>query len=123
LGEIKGFAEDAAEIARAAAARSRMGHLDDKEKGKALDKLGSVNKSISKSEVKEVAGFLFPETDNWAAEISSVTTDPFNSHLEFSGRFYRALADAAAYNLQIISKVPDVKADIFNTGREILHKV
>jgi hypothetical protein len=105
LGQIKNLAVEAAEHAGTAAARSKLGHLEGGEREKALKKLDAANKSISESSVKEVAGFLFPETEGWEAEISAGTQDPLARHLEFLRRFHTALAEAADNNLQILSKV------------------
>jgi hypothetical protein len=105
LEELENLALDAANCAGNAAARNRLGHLGDQEWEKAQKKLDTANKFIMESAVKEVAGFLFPETGDWEAEISNKTQDPLTGHLEFSSRFYKALAEAAGYNLQILSKV------------------
>ena len=99
LGNLKNLAEDAAQSAGNAAVRARMGHLNEKEQEKALKKLDEADVFIKKSSVKEIAGFLFPETRDWDAEIASETRDPLARHLEFSARFYRALAESTAYNL------------------------
>jgi len=99
LEEIKKEAENAAKSAGEAAIRNKMGHLDDKEKKKALDSLDNVNKFIENSSVREIAGFLFPETEGWEEEIAAKTRVPLEQHLEFSARFYKALAEAAGHNL------------------------
>jgi hypothetical protein len=106
LEEIKDIALDAANYAGNAAAKRKMGHLEDREQEKALNKLDNANKYILRSSVKEVAGFLFPETACWEAEISAKTQDPLTRHLEFSCLFYKALAETAEYNLRFLSKVP-----------------
>ena len=89
-----------------AAARNSRGRTEDL--GKTLRALDNANKAIEESSVKEVAGFLFPETDTWEEEIAlevaakRLSADPLNRHLEFSRRFYRALAEAAEYNLGLL---------------------
>ena len=103
LEKVKNLAEDTAESAETAARRSRQGRLEEKEQGRALKKLDAANKAITESAVKEIAGFLFPETGDWEAEIAAITADPLARHLEFSTRFYRALAEAAGYNLRILT--------------------
>ena len=103
LGKVKNLAEDAAESAETAARRSRQGRLDEKARERALKTLDTANRAITESTVKEIAGFLFPETAEWEAEIAAMTADPFQRHLEFSARFYSALAEAAAYNLRLLS--------------------
>ena len=104
LEEIKNLSETAAQNAANAAARSRLGHLDGPEQEKAFKKLDDADSFIKKSAVKEIAGFLFPQTDEWDAEIAAETRDPLTRHLEFSARFYRALADAAEYNLSELAQ-------------------
>jgi hypothetical protein len=99
LHYIKTLAEDAAEQAGSAALRNRLGHLSNLEQEKALKNLDAANKTIAKSDVKEIAGFLFPETNGWEEEIAAKTQDALGRHLEFSARFYRALADSASLNL------------------------
>jgi hypothetical protein len=121
LESIKNLAIDAASCAGTAAIRNRMGHLGDGEREKALKKLDAANVSITKSAVKEIAGFLFPETEEWEAEIAIKKPDTLTMHLEFSERFYKALSEAAAYNLRFLAKVPQSKADIFTIGRETPH--
>ena len=100
LGKIKNLAEDTAESAENAARRNRQGRLEKDEQGRALKKLDAANKAIAESAVKEIAGFLFPETGEWEAEIAAISADPLWRHLEFSARFYRALAEAAGHNLR-----------------------
>jgi len=103
LGRVKNLAEDTAESAETAARRSKQGRLEEKERERALKKLDAANKAITESAVKEIAGFLFPETGDWEAEIAAMTADPLSRHLEFSARFYRALAEAAGYNLRTLA--------------------
>jgi hypothetical protein len=67
---------------------------------KTLAALDSINRSITGSAVKEIAGFLFPpETlssiDDSAGQ-SANAADAFRVYLESSIRFYRSLADSAA---------------------------
>jgi len=104
LETIRKTADDAAALAAGALGRSRMGHLPDSEREKTFNKLDEANRAIMKSAVKEIAGFIFPETRGWEGEIAGKTGDPFTRHLEFCSRFYRAMADSAAYNLELLSK-------------------
>ena len=104
LGKVKNLAEDTAESVETAARRSRQGRLDEREQNRILKKLDSAAKAIAESSVKEIAGFLFPETGEWEAEIAAITAEPFARHLEFSARFYRTLAETAAYNLRVLSE-------------------
>ena len=77
--------------------------MEKKEQEKALKKLDTANRAINESAVKDIAGFLFPETGEWEAEIAAISSSPLTRHLEFSARLYQALAEAAAYNLQILA--------------------
>ena len=105
LEEIKTLAQNAAEVAGTAAIKSKLGHLAVGEQENVLKKLDAANKSISESSVKEITGFLFPQTDGWEAEISSKTSEPLTRHLEFLARFHKALAEATETNLNFLSKV------------------
>jgi len=102
LEEIKNLALDAAKNAGNASTRNKMGHLDEPEREKVFKKLDAVNEAIKGSSVKEIAGFLFPETEHWETEIAEKDSNSLTRHLEFSTRFYRALAEAAAFNLQVL---------------------
>ena len=103
LGKVKNLAEDAAARAGKAASRNRQRGLEKPEQEQIFKALDASNKAITESEVKEIAGFLFPETTGWDAEIAAKTSDPLTKHLEFSFRFYQALAEAAGYNLLKLS--------------------
>jgi hypothetical protein len=92
------------EAANHAALVLAAGSLLDREREKTLKKLDEANRSIMKSAVKEIAGFIFPETRDWEGEIAKRTRDPFARHVEFCSRFYRAMAESAAYNLELLSK-------------------
>jgi hypothetical protein len=106
LKEIKTRAEEAALCARAAAGRCKLGHLDKNEQEKALAKLDAANKTITKSAVKDITGFLFPETGDWDVEIAAAYSDPMVRYLEFSSRFYKALTETADYNLKVLLSAP-----------------
>ena len=103
LEVIRKTADNAAVGAAGALSRNNLGHLGNRGREDILKKLDSANKTISASAVKEITGFIFPETSGWEGEIAAKTSDPFTRHLEFSSRFYRALAEAAAYNLGLLS--------------------
>jgi hypothetical protein len=104
LEVIRKTANDAAACAVDALSRNRLGRLQEGEREKTLKKLDEANRAVMKSAVKEIAGFVFPETGDWESEIANKTPDPFTRHLEFSSRFYRAMAEAAAYNLELLLK-------------------
>ena len=104
LREIKNLAGEAAEVAGTASLRRKLGHLGEAEQEKTMRKLDAANTAIKKSAVKDIAGFLFPETEGWEQEIASANKDPLMRHLEFSARFYTALKETAEYNLKILTK-------------------
>ena len=102
LEEIENLALETSGLAKTALTKAKMGHLRKKEQDEVLKKLKDANKTITDSEVKEIAGFLFPETENWEAEISAKTQGSLERHLEFSLRFYDALAGAAGYTFRLL---------------------
>jgi hypothetical protein len=69
------------------------------EEGRILHKLDAALRSIRDSEVREVAGFLFPPPEELETAGDS---DPFTRYLETSGRTCRALAEAAEYQLRAL---------------------
>ncbi|MCL2374662.1 MAG: hypothetical protein FWC65_05410, partial [Treponema sp.] len=109
LAKVKSLADDAGERAETAALRNRQGRLEEKDRERTLKKLDAANKAIMESSVKEITGFLFPETGDWEAEIAAQTADPLARYMEFSARFYRALAQTAEYNLRILNEIKNKK--------------
>jgi hypothetical protein len=103
LKTIGNLASEAEKLAKTSATRCKLGHLGKTELEKTLEKLNTANNAINNSEVKEIAGFLLPDTASWEAEIAESTQDPLLKHLEYSSRLYRALAEAAEFNLKILS--------------------
>jgi hypothetical protein len=63
-----------------------------------------VNRRILESEVKDVAGFLFPPIADLEAGLASPETDAYGRYLELSTKLYRSLAETAEYHLRILSK-------------------
>jgi hypothetical protein len=104
LRDIKARAEEAAEWAGTALRRSRHVVPQAAEQDRILKKLDRANRAIADSEVREVTGFLFPQASELEAGLRPGITDPFLHHLEFSALFYRALAEAAGYNLKALLK-------------------
>ena len=103
LNKIKSVAMDAAENAEKAYSRSKKGLLDDKDRERILLKLEKANGEISSSRVKDIAGFLFPYTENWEEEITkSENGNKLNGHLLFSCRLYRALFKATCFTVDSI---------------------
>ena len=103
LKTIESLALEAGKLAKTSATRHKLGHLEKPGLEKALEKLNADNTAINSSAVKEIAGFLLPETASWEAEIAESTQDPLLKHLEYSSRLYKALASAAEFNLKILS--------------------
>jgi hypothetical protein len=69
-----------------------------------LKRLDEANRAIENSEIKDVAGFLFPPVEHLEKQPAAPGEDPLKEHLEFSARFYRVLAEAADYNLGELEK-------------------
>jgi hypothetical protein len=69
-----------------------------KNREKTLAALDEINRFIASSEVKEIAGFLFPpETMETAQSTPTGSADnAFRTHLQFSLNLYRSLADSAS---------------------------
>ena len=95
LTEIKTAAVHGAEIAEQAMKRKQ----DRTEQEKTLKRLDAISRVIANSEVKEVAGFLFPPAETVNA---ANTTDPFRTYLDSSARLYRSLAEAVAFNVNVL---------------------
>jgi hypothetical protein len=71
--------------------------------GETLEKLDRANRAIGASEVKDVAGFLFPPIAELEKTLTSPESNPFGRYLELSAALYRNLAKAAEYNLSVLS--------------------
>jgi hypothetical protein len=108
LKSIRALAEDAAKAAEGAGGKQETpsppsGSLRGEQ---LLKKLDAVNRAIENSEIKDVAGFLFPPVED-LEQPPGPGEDPLKGHLEFSARFYRALAEAAEYNLRKLERRAD----------------
>ncbi|MDR2101438.1 MAG: DUF115 domain-containing protein [Treponema sp.] len=132
LKTIRTLAEDGARAAERAreefTARPGYNFTPEKQAG-LLKKLDEVNRAIETSEIKDVAGFLFPPVEEILSNDPGVSSQdsgdsyrdsgdsyqnpqnpqnpPLQGHLEFSSRFYRALAEAAEYHLQELERRPE----------------
>jgi hypothetical protein len=93
LERLRALASESAALAVAADPRGR-------DRDRVLQRLGEANRLIRESEVKDVAGFLFPPFPD--PEASAAGADPYKQHLELSARLYRSLAEAAEYHLRIL---------------------
>jgi hypothetical protein len=103
LKNIRNAAEEGASIARQALKRN----LNPSQQNKVLKDLDEITRRITESEVKEVAGFLFPPAEN--AKDGSRPKDnscpadsssPFRVYLNSSLKLFSDLAEAAEFNLR-----------------------
>ncbi|GHV90509.1 hypothetical protein AGMMS50268_10120 [Spirochaetia bacterium] len=118
LEQIKTGAERAASLAKNALRKPAGPFQDKKEQEKLLKTLDKTLEEIKTSEVKDVAGFLFPPADELgplntgeagttggaAAKGKAGEPDPFRHYLEFSAKTYRAIAEAAEYQLSALKR-------------------
>jgi hypothetical protein len=114
LKSIRALAEEGAKAAEGAgeALNARPGSITPEKQGRLLKKLDEVNRAIEGSEIKDVAGFLFPPVNEILSGGSGEDPggdrgNPLKGHLEFSSRFYRALAEAAEYHLRELERHPE----------------
>ncbi|GAB6392870.1 MAG: DUF115 domain-containing protein [Treponematales bacterium] len=97
LGEIGAIAGEAARTAEGCLEKHRRGRLGPAERERAFRKLDDANAAITRSGVKDVAGFLFPAPEELREQ--GRASDGLRDHLEFSRRLYRALEETAADTL------------------------
>jgi hypothetical protein len=103
LEELLSALERITDLSREAARIARKGALPGGgQKEAVLNRLEEVNRLISESRGKDVAGFLFPPIEELEKELTSRT--PLERHLELSRRFYEALAEAADYSREQLEK-------------------
>jgi hypothetical protein len=108
LEKIRALAEKAAALAEGARDREKRrgsagkGRVSE-ETARALDRLEAANREITESEVKNVAGFLFPSVGELEDGLKASPDSEAERHLELSARFYRALAETADYHLKVFS--------------------
>jgi hypothetical protein len=95
LENLRSLAAESADLAEAADPRGQ-------EAGRVLRRLDEANRRIMESDVKDVAGFLFPPLPDPEASPAGPGADPYGGYLELSARFYRSLAEAAEYHLRIL---------------------
>ena len=97
LKNIRNAAEEGASIARQALKRN----LNPSQQNKVLKDLDEITRRITESEVKEVAGFLFPPVGNAKDEsCSKDSSNPFRAYLNSSLKLFSDLAEAAEFNLR-----------------------
>jgi hypothetical protein len=104
LEHITETAREAAALAENALKRNSRENAAGRDLQKTLKKLDEANRAITGSEVKDVAGFLFPPVGELEKELAVPVSDPLGRHLELSAKLYRAVADAAEYNLSALSR-------------------
>ncbi|MDR1836139.1 MAG: DUF115 domain-containing protein [Treponema sp.] len=97
LENIRNAAKKGAEITQIALEHS----LKPSQQNKVLKDLDKIMRRVTESEVKEVAGFLFPPVEyekgkNCPADVG----DPFCSYLKSSLSLFSGLAEAAEFNLR-----------------------
>jgi hypothetical protein len=68
-----------------------------------LKRLGDVNRLILESEVKDIAGFLFPPLAELEADLKTPESALYGRYLELSAKLYRSLAETAEYHLSILA--------------------
>ncbi|MDR0443015.1 MAG: DUF115 domain-containing protein [Treponema sp.] len=90
LKSIKTNAEKGADVSGQALKRG----ANPEQQKNILKELDGITRRITESEVKEVAGFLFPPIEEEKTE-----SDPFRAYLKSSFKLFTSLAEAAGYNL------------------------
>jgi hypothetical protein len=93
LESLRSLAAESAELAAGTAPRDRI-----------LKRLDEVNRLIMESDVKDVAGFLFPPLSALETSLKTPETSPYERHLELSEKLYRSLAETAEYHLRILDE-------------------
>ena len=88
LGNIGAAAEEGKETAR----RALRYPLNPSQQEKVLNELDRITRRLSESEVKEVAGFLFP-----AVEEEKDDNDPFRAYLKTSLELFSGITEAADF--------------------------
>jgi hypothetical protein len=94
LGRIRAAAAEGARTAERALDR----RLSPAEQEKTLAALDKTLRAVTESEVKDVAGFLFPPPED--GDESPAGDDSFRAYLRSSAKLYRSLAEAAEYHLR-----------------------
>ncbi|MDR0389511.1 MAG: DUF115 domain-containing protein [Spirochaetaceae bacterium] len=111
LRELLAELEHITELSREAAKDAREGWKNASLLGEAggearrkalLSRLEAAGRSISESQGKDVAGFLFPPIEDLEEKLTSPASNPLRRHLELSWRLYEALAEAADYSRLVL---------------------
>ena len=96
LKSIKNASQEGKSIAENALKRN----LNQTQQNKVINELDEITKRIANSEVKEVAGFLFPPVEKETA--TQAVDDPFRAYLKSSLDLFSSLAEASAFNLEVL---------------------
>jgi len=102
LEEVRNAAKKGAEITH----RALNGKTDSAAQNKILKELDEITRRITESEVKEVAGFLFPPAENKTAASESASEnknspkDSFRAYLESLHKLFSSLAQTVDFNLE-----------------------
>jgi hypothetical protein len=99
---VRGLGQIRDEAARAAALAAGGRALNAAGGDRLLRELEGITRSITENPVKDAAGFLFPPASELEAALETPPPEALKRHLEFSEKFYRALAAAAAYPLGLL---------------------
>jgi hypothetical protein len=95
LEEIKNAAQKGAGIAQ----QALKSKIDSGKQNKVLKELDEIMRRITDSEVKEVAGFLFP-AEKTKNENESAAKDSFRVYLESANKLFSSLAQTVEINLE-----------------------
>jgi len=95
LEEIKNAAQKGAGIAQ----QALKGKLDAGKQNKILKELDEIMRRITDSEVKEVAGFLFP-SEKTDSENENTAKNSFQAYLESANKLFTSLAQTVEFNLE-----------------------
>ena len=96
LASIKKTAEEGASIVKQALMRD----LNAAQRDRVIKELDVLTRRVTESEVKEVAGFLFPQIEDDREKSPSDSTDPFRAYLNSTLKLFSGLAQAAEINLK-----------------------
>jgi hypothetical protein len=99
LSRVKSAAEKGAATAEAALRRE-----DSAGQGPVLAAMDEITHAIASSEVKEVAGFLFPAGEVAEMARGAPSGGAFRAYLNSAVRFCRSLAESTAFNIEELTK-------------------
>ena len=102
LEEVKNTAEEAYKYAEIWKIRFENRHFERGDEEKVLKKLDVANKSITQSSVKDIVDFLLPDVAELEKNLKVNYPSLMQKHLDFSINFYKALAEAARFNLKTL---------------------